>query len=327
MKKTFTIDETMEKLLKFVEEVFGVNRTDLIAKSEMNLQQKAVAVKSAVVADIIDIHPMKLIIEFAMNDIIYHAKAVDLLQQEKSAQVHVRHIEEVSTCMEFLMQNPTRYNEFKWRWDNYKIVHGIRNRLINLNGQIDSSMQSWIDSNLINLQNFIDKKFVSDPNACIKQWEKYGNWLQSISLKDIFEATGRKSSYVSVEYDWNSHFVHFSPLTDLYINLQGDTFEDYSEFSIRSAERYINGLCKIFLGAVTNTQRLREFQAVNVFANTYANMKNNPEGTAKLIERRHNTYGAIFKYMMSNNADKATAMKLVIGDEPQDPLTVTSANV
>lgn len=317
MKQTFTIEDTMEKLLSFAEEVFGINSADLISKSEMSLQQKAVAVKNAVVTDIIDIHPMKSIIEFAANDIIDHAKAVDLLLHEKTAQVHVRHIEEVSTCMEFLMQNPSRYNEFKWRWDNYKIIHGIRNRLINLSGQIETSMQSWIDSNLNNLQNYIDNKFVSDPQACIKQWEKYGNWLQSISLKDIFERTGRKQSYVSVEYDWNSHFVHFSPLTDLYINLQGDTFADYSEFSIQSTERYINGLCGIFLGAVTNTQKLREFQAVNVFANTYANMKNNPEGIAKLIERKPQTYGAIFAFMMSDSKNKETAMKLVIGDEPQ----------
>lgn len=307
-------------LEEVIEALFGIPRAEIRLRSRRSLGEQAHETKDAIASDIITIHLLREIIQFALQDVTSHAEAIDTLQANQASLVHVRHIEEIFTVTKFILHDPSRYEEFSWRWKNYSAIHGIRNRLLNIKTALDPAMQSWISQNLPSLKKYVDKKFEMDSQKCIKSWEKYGNWLHPIALKEVFETTGRKDSYVSTEYDWNSHAVHFSPLANHYygIELKQHT---YAEFAIASVERYLHAFCRECLAVVKNRDKLRDLHARNIYLEIARMLEDKPQWYIDMANRG-GRFAQLTEFLLSSDRKREGAVTVALGQEPEDPLLI-----
>jgi len=312
-----TIQGALEEVIA---DLFAVPKSEISQRSRRCLGEKATEIRTAIRSDIIAIHLLKGIIEAALEDVECHAIAIDQLSTSKACLLHVRHIEEMFTVVKFILSDPTRYEELSWRWQNYSTVHAIRNRLLNLKTPIDGRMQEWVDQNLDQLKQWVDKRFVADAQQCIKQWEKYGNWLHPISLKEIFEKTDRTGSYISAEYDWNSHAVHFSPLADHYYGMKLE-HHTYAEFATASALRYLLAFCRECLAVVSNRERLRTLHARNIFLDVFRMLDDKPQWYID-IANKGGRFAQLTNFLLSTDRTIESAIVVALGQEPEDPLVI-----
>jgi hypothetical protein len=271
-------------------------------------------------SNLIDVHPLTKIVEHAVLDVVDHANAVDALGPNKAFLLHVRHIEEVYTVIKYLVAQSNRYSEFAWRWENFRTIHAIRNRLFGLRIPLDPVMLKWIKSNLNQLK-VVHKKFENDPEKCKSIWEKYSNWLWPISLAEIFAAAERQSSYVVAQYDWNSQSVHFSPISNMHMDLSIKHM-DFAKFSTASAKTFINQLCREAMPLVAKQGALKDLYAKNVLLEIYRNLTETPEHFAELVQK-YPAYCAFATAVRKPDLTKDELVNALIGELRKDPLVVS----
>lgn len=310
-------------LLECLQEFWKLDHEAGLALARRTLKEKASAVSGEIAKGIIDIHPLRPIVTHALNDIVNHSAAVDVLGKTKAALLHVRHVEELFTVTKYLVYQSERYNEFAWRWNNFKTIHAIRNRILNLKKELDPRMKEWLRGNLANLQAYFHKKFDEDPSKCIGQWEKASNWLYPISLNEVFEKTGRLDSYKSVAYDWNSHTVHFSPLSDVYIGYELE-HHDYGDFAIDSVKTYVHKLCNECLPLVAKQDSLKDLYFRNLLTETYRILCEKPDYYMSLIHKRPK-YAEFTDVVLRKPHDYETVFRASTGITPKDPLIIEVA--
>jgi uncharacterized protein (UPF0335 family) len=312
-----TIRDALESTL---EKFFKVERAEALKFAKRSLGEQALDVQKKVVGDILDVHLLKDIVKYALDDVSEHAEAIDKLGEGRAALLHVRHIEEIFTVVSFLVMHPDRYAEFQWRWKSFPVIHGIRNRLVNLKLPVVPPMQEWTNNNIANLNAYMHKKIGTDIEATKEHWEKVSNWLYPINLKDVFDKSGRKESYVSAEYDWNSQSVHFSPMAETYLGFELK-HQSYSEFAEQSAARYIHGFCRECLPLVARTEILREYHAKMVLLEMYKILHMRPQQYVELANRGAQT-SALTNLLLQGPADIKEVIDVAIGVAPQDPLAI-----
>ena len=116
-----------DSLLECMQDFWKLDHETALAQSKRSLKEKASEVSSEICKGIIDVHPLRPIVKYALEDIVDHSSAVDVLGKNRTALLHVRHIEELFTVVKFLIAQGDRYNEFRWKWDNFEEIHRIRN--------------------------------------------------------------------------------------------------------------------------------------------------------------------------------------------------------
>lgn len=313
-------DTIKNVLVETIEMLFGIPPAELRSKVNSPLLPLSQDVMRQIMSDVISDHPLHNIVQFALSDIVSHCEAIDALMANKASLLHVRHIEEIFTVLKYIINSPGRYNEIFWRWNNFAVVDKIRNRILNVKTPIDNSMQKWIESNMFYLKTYIDKRFTEDCNQCVKSWDKYNNWLYPISLKVIFDDTGRNNSYSSSEYNWNSHVVHFSPLADEYINYELEYFT-YREFAVDSIIRYLNAFCRECLAVVVNREALRRFHAMNVCIDIYRLIDCKPKRYIAMANKG-GRFALFTEFLLNGNHTLEAVIDVVLGEEPIDPLSI-----
>ena len=202
---------SIETVLK---NIFGLSEGDISTRKKWSLDELAIFVNREISKHLIKVHPIYEIAKKYLDDVVIHTNAIERLKGSPAIMLHSRHIEEIATAFKFILSEPEKYNMFEWKWRNYQMVHAIRNRLVNLNAPLDLELQNWIESNIVQLQQWVDKKFTVDSAESFNIWRKYNNWLFPATIKATFESTESVGSYEAQEYSWNSHAVHFSPLSN-----------------------------------------------------------------------------------------------------------------
>lgn len=312
-----------ESLLDCLTEFWKLDHEAALTQSRRSLRAKASEVSHEILRDIIDIHPLRPIITHALEDIVDHASAVDVLGKGRTALPHVRHIEELCTVAKFLIAQADRYNEFAWRWNNFKTIHGIRNRVLNLKKDLDPGMREWIRGNVGILKAYYHKRFEEDPSKCLGQWEKVSNWLFPISMNEIFEKAGRSDSYRSVAYDWNSQTVHFSPLSDMYIGYELQ-HHDYGDFAIDSVRTHVHKMCSECLPLVAKQDALRDYYFRQLLTETFGLLCDKPAFYMYLANRR-GKYIEFTEVILRTPHDYNTVFHASVGAPPNDPLVLQLA--
>ncbi len=290
---------------------------DLLARR--SLVERLSEIAAAVRAELIDVHPLASIARGALEDLADHVAAIDTLGKSRAVLFHVRHVEEVCAVLEYLLSHPSRYNEFSWRWNNYKVVHGIRNRLLNLKTPLDPMMVQWINANLANLK-VVNKKFTGDPSKDLLAWGKYANWLAPVTLADVFAGTNRKASYESQLYAWNSHDVHFSPVGGALLDRELHHQTAY-EFIVETCERELDSLCRILLPMVTRTDVLRDLHARLALLDIYRMVTERPAHYAQLIDRS-DRFRQLTVECVQPDRVKDRVMHVLLGAAGKDPLVI-----
>lgn len=309
-----------DSLLECMQDFWKLDHETALAQSKRSLKEKASEVSSEICKGIIDVHPLRPIVKHALEDIVDHSSAVDVLGKSRTALLHVRHIEELFTVVKFLIAQGDRYNEFRWKWDNFEEIHRIRNRILNLKKDLDPGMQEWLRENLENLKTYFHKSFEEDPSKCNGQWEKVNNWLFPISLKEIFEKAGRIESYKSVAYDWNSQTVHLSPLSDVYIDYELE-HQDYGDFAIDSVKMYVHKMCNECLPLVAKQDVLRDYYFRQLLIETYGLLCDNPDYYMYLANKEAK-HAELTKVLLSKTHDYDTVFNVSVGAPPKDPLAI-----
>lgn len=299
-------------------EFWSLDHNASIGLVKRPLQEKAEEVSEQLLKGILDVHPLQPIIRHALHDITDHATAIDVLGKTKTALLHVRHIEELFTVCKFLISIPERYNEFAWRWTNFKTLHWIRNRILNLKQPLDPNMKEWIKGNLEQMRTYFSKKFDEDESKCIPQWEKLSNWLQGIPLIEIFDKAGRLGSYKTAAYDWNSQSVHMSPLSNEYMGYELE-HQDYGDFAIDSAKTFIHKMCSECLPLVVKQDELRKYYCLQVLLEAYGLLCEKPNYYIYLANKQPR-YAAFTNIVLKKPHDLNAIMTAAIGAQPKDPL-------
>lgn len=304
-----------------IKDVFCISDDDISKRLKYTLEQHAAEVEQNIRQDAISVHQMTPIILAAMSDIRKNAAAIDLLSGNETSLLHVRHIEELSTVVQYLISHPEKYDEYSWRWAHFPVAHGVRNKLINLGGAIDPIMQDWINREIANLQKYISKKITSDCEKSKAAWEKYSNWLYPTNLKDIFEETNRGASYKAAEYDWNSHTVHFSPLGDEFINYKLK-HHTYGEFSAICTLRALNVFYKKCWVIVSHPERIHRAHTLSTFIEAYKLLLEKQEWFMEIIQRG-GAHAKITEYALNSDCSLESAITLIVGQEQPDPLAIS----
>jgi hypothetical protein len=222
-----------------------------------------------------------------------HVHAIDALIGSKELQgsdvaiAHVRLIEESFTTAAFVISEPSRYEEFGWRWSNFVAIHGIRNRIFGLSKPLTEDMISWIKANEKQLA-WIDPKgrLTADisTDKVKAQWEKCGNWLVPTTIKEVFEKTGRLDSYTRKGYDMGSQSVHLSPMGDIYMSYELD-HHNYSTFMLESGNHFVIKMFAVVLDLVKNPVALRKVHALENLMQTYCLLSSNPARFSDLVKK------------------------------------------
>jgi hypothetical protein len=189
-------------------------------EDQLTLAEVATAVVGLVRGQLMQEHPLVPIAVQGLDDILGHAQAFARLDPEKPCLLHARQIEELALTLEFLLLDPHKYNELRWRWDNFRVVVGIGNRLFTMKEPLHPKMEKWIRDNLSSLR-AVKPEFSGDTKRDEQLWRRYGNWLWPRTIKDVFERTGNQDSYAFQGYAWNSHAVHLSPMGEPLHKMQG----------------------------------------------------------------------------------------------------------
>jgi hypothetical protein len=311
-------------LLECIQQFWKLDHNAGLAQARRTLKEKASAVSGEITGGLIDVHPLRQIVAHALNDIVEHSAAVDALGKTRAALLHVRHVEELFTVTKYLISQADRYNEFAWRWNNFKTIHAIRNRILNLKRELDPRMQEWLRGNLANLQAYFHKKFEEDPSKCMGQWEKASNWLYPISLNEVFEKTGRLGSYKSMAYDWNSHTVHFSPLSNVYIGYELE-HHDYGDFAIDSVKTCVHKLCSECLPLVAKQDALKDLYFRNLLTEAYGLLCEKPQYYMYLANKSPK-YFEFTKAVLQKPHDYETVFRASAGVLPKDPLIIEAGH-
>lgn len=317
-----TLTTSFEEKIKIV---FNISADEITKRLSFNLEQHAAEIENHIKNDAVDIHQLTPIILTALSSITKNAAAIDALGINQSSLLHVRHIEELATVIQYLVSKPNRYDEFSWRWRNFSIANGIRSILLrNPNIPIESTLQDWINKEIGNLKKYISSKITTDCSnqKSLEAWKKYSNWLYPTTLKDIFEETSRDESYFSGVYDWNSHSVHFSPIADEFISLKLKHYT-YDEFSTLCTLNSINVLYKECSVIVAHPERIRKAQTLNTFIDTYKQLRSKPEWFLEMIRDSY-TYSRIAEYILNSDNTLESAIKLIAGKQKPDPLSIKS---
>lgn len=322
-KSTYTVAEIQAALVETIENLFKTPRAEIRSKSIRSLGDQAREMRVAILANIIEVHLLKDIIIFALDEVVSHAEAIDTLGANKASILHARYIEEISAVVKFIVYDPKRYEELSWRWKSFSVVHVIRNRLLNLKIPIDREMQNWIDQNINRLKQYVNKRFDTNSQTSIKMWQKYNNWLCPIKLSEIFETTGRNESYLSAEYDLNSHAVHFSPLVNnQYLEMELPHHTAVEAMTGHMPLKHILGFCRDCLAVVSNTKILRTFHAKNMYLDTYKMIEEKPLWFIEVLNENRGYANRLIKFIFSPNRTIEEAIEVVLGPEPKDPLVI-----
>lgn len=313
-----------DSLCEWLTEFWNLDHGASVGLANRSLKEKAAEVSEQILERVLDVHPLQPIVRHALHDITDHAAAIDALGKTRTALLHVRHIEELYTVCKYLISIPDRYNEFAWRWTNFKTLHAIRNRILNLKQPLDSKMKEWIKGNIEQLRTYFSKKFEEDESKCTAQWEKLSNWLQGIPLNEIFEKTGRLASYKSVAYDWNSQSVHMSPLSDVYIGYELE-HHDYGDFAVSSANTFIHKMCSECLPLVAKQEELRKYYCLQVLLETYGLLCEKPDYYMYLANKRPQ-HAAFTNLVLKKPHDLNVLMSKALGAQPKDPLLIEFTN-
>jgi len=264
-------------------------------------------------------HPLVPIVEEAISDIDIHSRAIDLLGDTRAVLPHVRHIDEVVSTLQFLISKPERYNEFRWRWDNFKITHAIRNRILNLKRPLGPRITKWVTDNLAKLKK-VSKKFKGDETKDRSAWEKFSSWLAPITLRDIYESLGRLQYYLSQSYDWDSHSVHFSPIADSIIKMH-PKYGTYLEFSRSSARANVLSLSNILQPLMFNPENLRIAHGRQVLLELYRTCRKKSDYMFDLAKGDERIKQLIAELIRSPQ-DRNRLLLVLLGAEPTDPLII-----
>ena len=307
-------------LLEFLQEYWGMNHESAFELAKRKLKAKADEVTTEIRRTAITIHPLYPILLYVLHDIADHCDAIDSVGKNRSALLHVRHIEELYTVSKYLLASNDRYEEFSWRWRNFHNLHAIRNRILNLRQPLDPKMVAWLDSNLETMQRIFSKKFDKDPAKCIDQWEKLSNWLHKIPLNEIFEKAGRLHSYISAAYDWNSQAVHLSPLGNTYMGYQLQ-HQDYGDFALECASTYLHKMCHESLAIVADQAGLRKYYLRQVLLETYEMLCLRPDQYMDLANKSKQ-YAALTNLLLQKPFDFDAVMNTALSPAPKDHLVL-----
>ncbi len=236
---------------------FYLSAEDVQVLLSRNLSETSCEIMLALRRAIPANHPLKKIAVGALKSLITHIVAIDRLGNSNASLVHVRHVEEVTTTLEYLVADPQLYSEYEWRWNSFLTVTGIRNRLFNLKQPLHPSMTKWVSDNINQLRS-VDSKFSNDIVKDRKIWESYVHWLYPRSLKKIFDASGQRDSYLAGTYDWHSQDVHLSPLSGRHRKIGLPPYlGNYFEFAVLQLEHDLHKLCTIFEIFSTSSRALK----------------------------------------------------------------------
>lgn len=315
-----TLTTSFEEKIKIV---FNISADEITRRLSFNLEQRATEIENHIKNDAIDSHQLTPIILAALSSITKNAAAIDALNINQASLLHVRHIEELVTILQYLISKPDEYDKFSWKWKNFSMTNGIRSILLrNPKTPMEPALQDWINREIGNLKKYINSKITTDCSnpKSLEVWKKYSNWLYPITLRDIFEKTSRDESYFSGTYDWNSHSVHFSPIADELISLKLKHYA-YDEFSTLCTLNSIDILYKECWVIVAHPERIRKAQTLNTFIDTYKQLRSKPEWFLEMIRHSY-TYSRIAKYILDSDNTLESAIKLIAGKEKPDPLSI-----
>lgn len=290
-----------------------------------SLARRAKLVSDTFQENAIPEHPLRSFFSAALSEMTLHAAAIDMVLPSRAAVLHGRQLEEIATTARFVVSEVGRYNEFAWRWREFKAVHAIRNRLFNLKQPLDLKMQNWIDDNLPQLQT-VKKQFTGDPSKDASLWRKYSNWLYPVYLGDIFEKTGAAQSYFFRQYEWSSHSVHLSPMGGYYEGFELSSGMSYVEFVVQGSIQSVDSMASIALGLVADRKRMRVLHTALVLLALHHMNETNPKALAEAASKSPQFRRAIGEIMRDPpNLDRLTAM--LVGKEPEDPLVVQAGQL
>ncbi len=307
-------------LQQFLQEFWGIDHANALNLAKRPLKQKADEVTAEILRSAIKIHPLYDILLFVLHDIADHCAAIDAIGKNRATLPHVRHIEELYTISKYLLITPVRFEEFAWRWKNFKTLHALRNRILNLKQPLEPEMTAWLEANLETMQKLFSKKFDLDPAKCTDQWEKLSNWLYKIPMNEIFEKAGRLASYTSAAYDWNSQAVHLSPLADIYMGYEL-RHQDFGDFALDSACTHLHKMCHECSTIVADQVGLRKFYFRQVLLETYEMLCNRPAQYVEMANKGKQ-YSTLTQLLLNKPFDFNAVMNASLSPQPTDPLVL-----
>jgi len=306
---------------EFLKETWNLDQDTAIQMARRPLKDRAAAVREQVLSSAIKDHPLHQIITYILNDVVDHGEAIDLLGKCKVSLLHVRHIEEVYTVAKYLFAEKDRHQEFGWRWNNFGTLHAIRNRILNLKQPLDGHMVAFLEANIDKMKAYLSKKFEIDETKCLPQWEKLSNWMMDILLKDVFEKAGRKQSYISAAYDWNSQAVHLSPLGDQYLGYKLKHI-DSGDFALDTAKTWIHKLCHECAPIVVDQGKLRDYYFQQVMVETYEMLVARPGQYMDMVVKG-GQYSALTEEILRKPFNVDRVRDVAIGAPPADPYVLS----
>jgi hypothetical protein len=276
-------------------------------------QESLDRVRSMVVQE----HLLAPVARASIDDFLKHAHAIDAIGGSKVAQLHVRALEEIATFLEYVLLEPKRYPEFRWRWDNFKGLMIIRNAL-RKNDLLAPELQAWLDANGDKLQWFKLKNALPQDK---KIWSKLHHWLYPIRIDEIFAAVDKTGAYEYEAYALNSHFVHLSPVADYLIGFEA------RRSSLRDVIGHVGGhllaLLQALLPIVTDVSVVRHEMLRPVLRYLYRAVA---RGAEVIREASHDDerVGQLFGELTRDDFDCTRLAMVALGAPPRDPLLIQS---
>lgn len=321
----FTVGTVEQATREALEAGWGLHRDQVAEFAKRPLGTIASDVKAAIETQlIVGVFGIEQVLRHILKRNEEHARAIDSLVATKELNhsdvpiVHVRLLEESFTTAAFLLADPGRYAEFGWRWKSFPRVHGIRNRVFGLGKPLSDEMTSWIKSNERELA-WMDPKgrltadMTNDKTR--EQWEKCGNWLAPMTIKDIFEKAGRLESYKRKGYDMGSQSVHLSPMGDIYMSYELPHHISYAEFAMESASHYIIKMLALCQDLVKDPGSVRRSHGRENLLQTYRLLSTNP-GRFSELSTKLPSYAAFVEAVVKKPGDTEAIIESVIGKRP-----------
>lgn len=302
---------------EFLKETWGLDHDKAVAMARRPLKDKAAEVREQVLGSAIKDHPLYAIVASILNDVVDHGEAIDRLGKCKAALLNVRHIEEVYTVAKYVLREKDRHQEFGWRWNSFGALHAIRNRILNLKQPVEGRMLDFLKANIDSMKLYLSKKFDLDESKCRDQWERLSNWMMGIPIKEVFEKAGRRDSYVSTAYDWNSQAVHLSPLGDHYLGYELKHM-DFGDFALDTANTWVHKLCHECAPLVEDQRKLRDYYFQQVMVDTYE-MLVARQGHYMDMAAKGGQYSALTNEILQKPFNVDRIKVVALGEPPADP--------
>ncbi len=302
---------------EFLKEAWSLDHDDALAMARRPLKEKAAEVRDQILGSAITDHPLYSIVANILNDVVDHSEAIDRLGKCKAALLNVRHIEEVYTVAKYVLLEKDRHQEFGWRWNSFATLHAIRNRVLNLKQPVEGPMLDFLNANIDSMKRYLSKKFDLDESKCLDQWEKLSNWMMGISIKEVFEKAGRRDSYVSAAYDWNSQAVHLSPLGDHYLGYDLKHM-NFGDFALDAANTWVHKLCHECAPLVEDQSKLRDYYFKQVMVETYEMLVARPAHYMEMTAKGGQYY-ALTHEILQKPFDVDRIKRTAVGEPPADP--------